>query len=178
MIDEQEPGEHYPLPTSPVLPAPRAPTHSPRVRLTKKQMIGLPVLALIPILALLGVFGDRSKTLAVSSPSVGLTVDYPDRMRYRQSDVLRISIVNRADRVLDTVLVSLDTSYLSRFIGVHGVPAPSVQWVVPLTGVKPGDSRLVTVELTGDQYGAHPGMISAATGTERTTVTFSTFVFP
>jgi hypothetical protein len=173
-----EPAEQYPLPKSPIVAAPRAHTELPRVRLTRKQLIGLPLLALVPILALLGVFGDRERTIAVASPSLGITIDYPERMRYRQSELLEISVVNRGQHVLDTVLVSVDTSYLSRFIGVRGTPPPTTDFSVPLVGVQPGESRLLSIELTGNRYWRHPATVSAATGPERTTVAFSTLVFP
>jgi hypothetical protein len=173
-----EPVEQYPLPQSPIVAAPRAHTDSPRIRLTRKQWIGVPVLALVPILALLGVFGDRQKTIAITSPSLGITINYPERMRYRQSELLEISVLNRGQRALDTVLVSVDTSYLSRFIGVRGTPPPTTDFSVPLFDVHPGESRLLSVELTGNRYWRHPATVSATTGRERTTVAFSTLVFP
>jgi hypothetical protein len=173
-----EPVEQHPLPKSPIVAAPRAHTNSPHVQLTRKQWIGLPVLALVPLLALLGVLGDRERTIAIASPSLGITINYPERMRYRQSELLEISVVNRGQRVLDTVLVSIDTSYLSRFIGVRGTPPPATDFSVPLLGVQPGESRLLSVELTGNRYWRHPATVSATTGPERTTVAFSTLVFP
>jgi hypothetical protein len=173
-----EPAEQHLLPKSPIVAAPRAHTDSPRIRLTRKQSIGLPLLALVPILALLGTFGDRERTIAVASPSLGITINYPDRMRYRQRELLEISVVNRGVRALDTVLVSVDTSYLSRFIDVRGTPPPTTNFSVPLLGVQPGESRLLSVELTGNRYWRHPATVSAATGPERTTVAFSTLVFP
>jgi hypothetical protein len=173
-----EPVEQYPLPKSPIVAAPRAPTDTPSVRLTRKQWIGLPVLVLVPLLALFGVFGDRQRTIAVSSPSLGITINYPERMRYRQSEILEISVLNRGQRVLDTVLVSVDTSYLSRFIDVRSTPSPTMDFSVPLVAVQPGEARLLSIELTGDRYWRHPATVSAATGPERTTVTFSTLVFP
>lgn len=170
--------EHRPLPTSPVVRAPRAPATSPRVRLTKKQWIGLPLLTLVPILALFGVFGDRQQTMTVVSPSLGITITYPERMRYRQSELLEISVVNRGQRLLDTVLVSVDTSYLSRFIDVRSNPPATADFSVPMFAVHPGESRLLSVALTGNRYWRHRAIVSAATGSERTTVAFSTLVFP
>lgn len=170
--------EKYPLRKSPVVAAPRAPTDAPRVRLTRKQWIGLPVIALVPLLALFGVFGERQKTIAIVSPALGITINYPERMRYRQSEILEISVVNRGQRVLDTVLVSVDTSYLSRFIDVRSNPPTTAEFVVPLLAVRPGESRLVSIALTGDRYWRHPATVSATAGPERTTAAFSTLVFP
>jgi hypothetical protein len=173
-----EPVEKCPLPKAPIIDAPRAPTDTPHIRLTGKQKVGLPLLALIPILAMLGVFGNSTNTIAVASPAVGIAVTYPERMRYRQTEPLEISVVNRGARTLDSVLVLVDTSYLSRFIGVHGNPAPTMDFAIPLYSVQPGESRLISIELTGDRYWRHPGTVIVATGAERTTVTLSTLVFP
>lgn len=173
-----EPVEQYPLARSPDVAAPHAPTDTPSVRLTRKQKLGLPLLALVPLLALFGVFGDSQKTIVIASPSLGITINYPERMRYRQSERLDISVVNRGSHVLDTVLLSVDTSYLSRFIDVRGNSSPTKDFSVPLLAMRPGEARLVTIELTGDRYWRHPATVSATSGLERTTVAFSTFVFP
>jgi hypothetical protein len=173
-----EPVEKYPLPKAPIVDAPRAPTDTPHIRFTRKQWIGLPILTLIPLLALFGVFGNSTGSTAVASPSIGVTITYPDRMRYRQTERLDITVINRGARTLDSVLVSVDTSYLSRFIGVHANPSPTIDFGVPLSFLQPGESRLIAIELTGDRYWRHPGTVTLSAGAERTTVTFSTLVFP
>jgi hypothetical protein len=76
------------------------------------------------------------------------------------------------------VLVSVDTSYLSRFVGVHASPAPAIDFVVPLLAIRPGESRRISIELTGDRYWRHPGTVTVAAGAERTTIPVSTLVFP
>jgi hypothetical protein len=173
-----EPVEKYPLPKAPIVAAPRAPTDTPHIRFTRKQWIGLPILTLIPLLALFGVFGNSTRSIAVTSPSVSVAITYPERMRYRQTEPLEISVINRGARTLDSMLVSVDTSYLSRFIGVHANPSPTIDFGIPLLSVQPGESRLIAIDLTGDRYWRHPGTVTVFAGAEHTTVTFSTLVFP
>ena len=174
----REPDEKNPVRAASIVAAPRAPSGTPHIRFTRKQMVGLPILTLITVLALFGVFGDRMTSLTVVSPSVGVTITYPERMRYRQTEALEISVVNRGAKALDSVLVSVDTSYLSRFVGVQASPAPVIDFVVPLLAIRPGESRRISIELTGDRYWRHPGTVTVAAGAERTTIPVSTLVFP
>lgn len=149
-----------------------------RIALTRKQWIGLPFLAAVPILALAGVFGERSMTTSARSGPILITVRYPERFRYRQMQSLDVSVRNVSTRVLDTVRVALDTSYVMRFIGVRIEPAPQSDFVVPLTNLKPSETRLVSAELTGDRYGVHQGRVVATSGVDSATVVLRTIVFP
>jgi hypothetical protein len=157
---------------------PLAPTIERRLDLTWRQRIGLPLIAAIPLLALFGLFGERSATIHTSSAALELRVTYPERFRYRQSQRLEIVVRNIARRSIDTIHVSIDTAYLSRFSTVHIEPAPRTSFVVDVTNVSPGESRLIAVELSGDRYGRHGGRISAATSEDSVVIPIRTFVFP
>lgn len=157
---------------------PAAPSIIRRIALTRKQWIGIPILAAIPVLTLLGVFGERAATTRASSRSLALVVRYPERFRYRQLQPLHVTIRNVSNRVLDTVWVWLDTSYVSRFSSVRIDPAPRSAFVVPLAMVAPGESRLVAAELWGEQYGVHHGLIMARSTSESVSVAIRTVVFP
>jgi len=117
---------------------PRAPAMRRRIALTRKQWIGLPVLAVVPVLALAGVFGERSTTTAARSTTIQIFVRYPERFRYRQVQSLEVSVRNVSTSPLDTVRVALDTSYVTRFAAVRIEPAPRTAFVVALTNLKPG----------------------------------------
>jgi hypothetical protein len=165
-------------PSAAPIDAPRAPPGAPRFVLTRKQWVGLPVLALIPALALAGVFGERTASVSATTRSLGVTVTYPARLRYRQTAHLEIAVTNRAARALDSVHVSLDTAYLAAFVGVHVQPAPVVPFIVSLAQVAPGETRRIEVELSGDRYWQRNATLDIATGDERATVRFSSLVFP
>jgi hypothetical protein len=166
------------LPQSAPIDAPRAPIGAPRWSLTRKQWVGLPMLTLIPVLALFGVFGDRTARITAATPSLGVTVSYPERLRYRQTERLEVAVTNRTSKMVDSVLVSLDSAYLSRFIDVRVIPAPSAAYEVRLVRVAPGEARLVVVDVTGNRYWRHPASLAVAMGEERATVHFSSLVFP
>lgn len=161
--------------------APR-PSDPPAVKrhvvLTVKQRLGLPLIAAVPLLALLGVFGEHSNTTSVRSTSLEVHAWYPARFRYRQIQALRIDVRNISRVTLDTVKVSVDTAYVSRFSSVRFDPAPAAAYIVPLTHLRPGEHGLVSAELWGEQYGRHRGRITVTAAGDSVAMSISTFVFP
>jgi hypothetical protein len=146
------------------------------------QWVGLPILFAIPVLTLLGVFGEHTRHAAASSRTLELRVEYPDRFRYRQVMELRAFVRNNSDAVLDTVTVAFDTAYVSRFSSVRFDPPVLMTYAVPLRAIAPGETRLVSVELWGQRYGRHRGTVAAYTkGGEHgdtAAVQLATIVFP
>lgn len=157
---------------------PEAPKSDGRISLTAKQVVGLPLLAAVPLLALLGVFGERAATAVARSNAVEVTVTYPARFRYRQVEPLRVAVRNTSANTLDTVLVSFDTAYIARFSSVRFDPAVTSAFVVPVSHLAAGASGLVSVELWGEQYGRHGGRIVVTARGDSLSVPISTFVFP
>jgi hypothetical protein len=163
--------EQAPRPTDP-------PTVERHVVLTAKQRIGVPFIAAVPLLALLGVFGESSNTVSVRSASFEVRASYPARFRYRQIQALRVDVRNISRLPLDTVKVSVDTAYVSRFSSVRFDPAPTAAYVVPVTHLRPGEHGLVSAELWGEQYGRHRGRIAVTALGDSVAISISTFVFP
>jgi hypothetical protein len=157
---------------------PKAPPMRRRLSLTSKQWIGLPALAAVPLLAVFGFFGERRAEEHAKSSSIALDVWSPERFRYRQVQSLDITVRNVSRRAIDTLEVSLDTAYMSRFSSVRIQPSPRRTFVVALTDVKPGEARLVSAELWGERYGRHRGRIVAAAGGDTASVWVNTLVFP
>jgi hypothetical protein len=83
-----------------------------------------------------------------------------------------------SSHTLDTVALSLDTAYVTRFSSVRIEPAPRVAYTVTLTAIKPQESRLVAAELWGQDYGSHAGRIVATTSGDGVSSRIHTFVFP
>jgi len=160
--------------TGPAAPPPT----TRRLALTRKQQLGLPLLALIPILTLFGFFGERSATVHASSAAIAMSVRYPERFRYRQVQPLEITVRNSSSHAIDTIEVSLDTAYITRFSSVRIMPDPDRAFVVQLIAVRPGESRLVAAELWGEQYGRHRGRIVVRTPNDSAAVIVQTLVFP
>jgi hypothetical protein len=163
-------------------PRPERPAEPPSLRpsvvLTAKQWIGLPFIMAIPLLAALGTFGESTSTATIHSASLSVSVSYPARFRYRQIQALRVRVRNTSPAVLDTVLVSFDTAYVTRFSSVRFDPAPTSAYVISVVHLMPGAEQLVSVELWGEEYGRHHGIIAASARADTARVPIATFVFP
>jgi hypothetical protein len=157
---------------------PRPPSIPPRLQLSRKQWIGFPIILAVPIIALFGLFGERTALARVKSASLEVAASYPERFRYRQVQPLHLSVRNVSTQTLDTITVSFDTAYISRFSSVRFDPPAKKAYAVELTNVKPMESRFVAVELWGQDYGMHRGTIVARAGTDSAVMRVKTFVFP
>ena len=115
----------------------------------------------IPIAALFGLFGERTALARAKSAGLDVVVSYPERFRYRQLQPLRLTVRNLSAQPIDTLTVSFDTSYISRFSSVRFDPPTKKAYVIELTDVKPMESRFIAVELWGQDYGMHRGVIVA-----------------
>jgi len=164
------------MPQASELPPP--PSIPRKLQLSRKQWIGFPIILAIPIVALFGLFGERTVFARVKSASLDVAVSYPERFRYRQVQPLHLTIRNLASHPLDTITVSFDTAYISRFSSVRFDPPTKNADVVELTDVKPMESKFIAVELWGQNYGLHRGTIVARAGADSAMVRIRTFVFP
>jgi len=92
---------------------PEPPPGTARLRLTRLQLFGLPVLFLVPILALFGLLGEHFTTAHARGAGVALDARYPDRAHYRQPLSMRLHVRNETTTRMDTVTIVL----------AHDVPA-------------------------------------------------------
>lgn len=164
-------------PQEPLEP-PQPPSHDRRLELNALQLIGAPILALIPILAMAGLFGESWTSGSARGASVGLRVEYPTRFRSRLSKPISVVVENHSTDVLDTVEVSFDSTFVDRFPAIVFVPAPRDAYVVSLANVKPQEERRVHVEIDGDRVGRHRGRVVARTRDDSAAVELRTIVFP
>jgi hypothetical protein len=155
-----------------------APEIRAKIELSRKQRLGFPLLIAVPILALFGVFGETEAHTHLTTGPVDVRISYPTRFRYRQVHSLHVTVRNVSSNVLDSVSVAFDTAYVSRFSGVRFDPTPQVAYTVQLTNVKPSESRLISVELWGQDYGNHRGTIVARSGSDSAIAHLKTLVFP
>lgn len=143
------------------------------------QWIGMPLLILVPVLALLGIFGDREGTVRAEDAVLEVRVEYPERLRAGRPATARVLVRNRAARPLESVRVSLDSSYLAGFADLRILPLPQRAYEVDLGMIGPGESRLVRMEMIGEAYGRHSGEVAARAGEGRgVRAHLRTFVFP
>jgi hypothetical protein len=150
-----------------------------RLRLYRWQWVGLPVLVLIPVLALFGVFGHTRGDARAVTGALELDVQYSTRYRFRDIQPMYARVRNRSTAALDTVTVAFDTAYVDRFSTVTFKPDISRAYEVELMDVLPGEVRLVTVELQGERYWGHEGIVSVwHAGGDTASARVSTFIFP
>ncbi|HTD83533.1 MAG TPA: hypothetical protein VK648_07045, partial [Gemmatimonadaceae bacterium] len=112
---------------------PQPPSIQPRLRLGRKQWIGFPIMLTVPILALLGLFGERTALARARSATLDVAVSYPERFRYRQVQPLHLTVRNLSTQPLDTITVSFDTAYISRFSSVRFDPPTKRAYAIELT---------------------------------------------
>lgn len=153
-----------------------------RLQFPRLQLAGVALLLVVPILALLGVFGPSSHTVAETMPGLEIQVQYPTRFRYKTLSTLDVSLKNTSNRPLSPVTVAFDRVYISRFSQVQFTPSAksvtATDYRVQLD-IPPGEVRRVSVSLQADRYGLHHGNISAlAYGGPGILISVSTFVFP
>jgi len=154
-----------------------------KVQLYPYQLIGLPLLFLLPVLALLGVFGERSDRVSAANEAVRLQVEYPTRYRYKMIEPLTIEVANLTSQSPVTITVAISRTYVEQFSTVTFTPQPSEitpeNYVVEVANVPAGATRYVDMELQAERYWRHPGGIAASVaGAPPVETSISTWVFP
>jgi len=157
---------------------PQPPDIRRRLCFERFHLVGLLVFVAVPVLALLGVFGERWGRVQARAGALELRVLYPERYRYRQISSVEVLVTNTSGRRIDTLTVAFDTAYISRFSNIMISPPPVRGYEVDLLDVEPGGTRLVVAEIQGFCYWRHRGQVTAAAGTDTVRVDLETLVFP
>ena len=157
---------------------PPPPPHTPAVALTLRQWIGIPILALIPLLALFGLLGEHLHTMRASNGRLSVVVTYPDRVHYRQTLTMQLTVHNGGATTIDTVLVRYDTTYLNAFLISGAAPPFTASYIAPLRAIAPDETRLSSLTVAGDRRGRSRGAVMISAGPDTVRVPLSTFVFP
>jgi hypothetical protein len=161
------------------LPDPPEPPEVPRrLSVYRFQLIGFPLLAAIPLLALFGFFGERWQTVRGEAGSIAVSVRYPSAFRYKMIDAIELHVHNRGAAAIDTVAVALDTAYAARFSTVTAIPPFSGPFEVDLPGLAAGESRRVRIEIQAERYWSHSGILTVAAGVDTIRVPLTTMVYP
>src|SRR5690554_5420584 len=94
---------------------PQPPQMERKIQLYPYQWIGVPLLFLLPVLALVGAFGGRSSTVSAANEAVQLQVEYPARTRYRMIEPLIIGTTNLTGQGSITMTVTISRAYIEQF---------------------------------------------------------------
>jgi hypothetical protein len=169
-LSNEDPGQLYP---------PDVPDTERRVRFYPRQAVGLVVLALVPILAMLGLAGEQRTEHVAASSVLEVTVEYPTRMRITRHGVLRLEATNRSGGQLGPVRVLLPASYRSGFADreLARTATPDGEIVLPPLG--PGESGTAQVDLLAHRAGRHHGALRVIPVEGDTlTIPLRTFILP
>jgi hypothetical protein len=148
------------------LAQPSPPPDSPRrFRLHRFQLIGIPVVFLLPVaLALAGLLGKATITVRAESTSVVATIRYPSRLGYEQLGTMEVWVENVTRAAIDTVTVAIDTAYANRFFQMVATPPFEESYSLSMVGLAPGERRLANIEVQAEQYGIHEGELRVIAG--------------
>lgn len=158
---------------------PPLPPHiPPKVRLHRSEKLGLPFLFILPALAVIGVFGPKIEVTEGRSGAVEWSAEYPSRLRYQDTERLVVRVQNRSQSPLPELKLAFDPTYIHAFTAVAFEPTPDTPYVVNIRNLEPGQSRLVSVQLTAKEYGPRQGWVSLSAEGIRAHAELSTFIFP
>ncbi|NIM41134.1 MAG: hypothetical protein GTN84_08515 [Hydrogenophaga sp.] len=170
-----------PHPPSP----PRPPEYRREVRLGALEWIGIPALALLPVLALSGALGPAHTRQVLQAPNaLWLDVSHPARLRHLGSGHLVVTVTNTAAEGTQDLSLAFDEAYLAHFSSVDSVPAPdaisSGRARVSLPALAPGERASVHLRLQPDDWGLLKGWVELNRPGQPTLarLDFSTTVLP
>jgi hypothetical protein len=153
-----------------------------RFQLYRYQWIAIPLLFLVPILAIFGVFGETATTVQSSQAGLELEVQYSDRILFQGLDGTEIAIRNTSDQVLETVTLSIDKAFLTAYSDIAFSPDVDVitdeAYIIELTNLQPGQTQFVTIDSRGKLIGRHRGIIRATVNELSVSVTLDVFIIP
>ena len=147
------------------------------------QAVGLALIFAIPLLALLGVFGNTTAQAGASQAELSAQLRYPSRLRYQTVSVAYLVVRNESSQDITDVTVGFDRDYVEAFKDVRFTPdvdqVTGEAYQVHLSDIPPGKSRLVTLEGKAIRYWLLRGAVTiAAPHGEPLELDFRTFVFP
>ncbi len=157
---------------------PQAPEIPPRVRMYRVEAIGMAVIAVVPLLALIGVMGPTMERAEGSAGTLGLEVEYPVRYRLGMVETLEARVTNHSPRPLPSVTLTLDDGYLEGFATISPTPGFDHAYAVELRDLAPGETRSFVVDLEAGRAGRFRGRATAAHERDSVTVPLTTLVFP
>lgn len=152
--------------------------------MTPLQTWGMPLIALLPVLAVVDLIGTAEEQVVAEADGVRLEVSYPRRSHRDVTTPLTVTVSNLRGSALEDVYVLVPRDYVERFDEFE--LRPSAEWVsadsfrLSLGSVPPGESRVATALLTPGDYGRVSGSVQVGSGGEAPLVNaeFATVTFP
>jgi hypothetical protein len=161
---------------------PKPPEIKREISFYRNQMIGLPIIALLPLLALFKVFDTSLDTVKSSNEGLSLSVRYPTKIRNRTIEPMQITVTNETGVEQKELEVHVSRGFVEKFKQIKFEPdvddIERDSYVVQLKDVKPGEERTIDMDIETDMVGTHDCRVWASTGDEEASASFKTFVYP
>ncbi|HZW27372.1 MAG TPA: hypothetical protein VFF08_02900 [Trueperaceae bacterium] len=169
-------------------PLPEPPEVERRVRLVPTQVAGLVMVGLMPLLSFFGLFGLGVGNVEARGELVTVRAQHPTVHRLKVRRPLVLLVTNASGAALPAVELRLSRGYVEAFSDVSFTPAPDAiepaAYVFVVTGLAPGETRVVSGEMQANDYWRHEATLSwrvldeagAALGGGE--LAFGTFVWP
>jgi hypothetical protein len=162
---------------------PQPPQITRQIRVAPLQKVGVPLLLLVPLLAILGLFDESLTTVSASNSHLSIQVEHVTRTRNGQHNPISIRITNLSSQSPVTATVYIDRAYLDHFSDRQFTPQATrltdTVYEVVLPDLQARETRAIAVESQVEDPGWHTGIISATvSGGEPVQVTVRTFIFP
>lgn len=128
------------------------------------HVTGVLLLALLPVLALLGVFGEQVNTVRASTPGLLVEVRHVTRTRYSLRTTMEIVVENRTSSPLTGLTIRIDRAYLDGFAAAQF--KPDVTRVtrdtvdIALPDLAPGAWSAIEAQMNAGRIGSHRGQIT------------------
>lgn len=140
---------------------PDTPRIDRRVQFHPPMIAGLVMVGLLPVLAMVGLFGIARLTAEATGELVSFRVEYPRIQRLKVRQPLRLLVTNESDSALPTVEVRLSRSYVQSFADVAFTPSPTgvfdEDYVFEVTDLAPGETAVIAGEMQPQAYWDRPG---------------------
>lgn len=158
--------------------APEAPPLRRRLRFSLLQRIAIPILAVLPALALAGVFDEDPIVVERTVGSLAMRAEIPQRIRQNRTAVVHVDLENRGSEPVSAV-VALSPEYLEESIAIEMTPHPHRAWASRFDRIEPGARARVSLQYEGESAGMHEGVLRVVDGAgHEARVRVRTFVFP
>lgn len=132
-------------------------------RFYRHQLVGIPLLLLITVAAMAGLFGDTESETTETREDLEVRLVVANRFRFKMIGPLIVTVTNRGQDPIESATVRISTPYLGQFSNVTFSPEPAritSEWhEFQLGDIGAGDSAVVTGEIQAESFGAHRGIV-------------------
>jgi hypothetical protein len=154
------------------------PVVSSNIQTWRFQWIGIPLLIMIPILSLLGVFDRGTNIKKIEGHDFKAKIEFPGKLRDGEVEYIRIEVTNTSSKQLDKISAGLNREYFAKFSDVTFFPEANDIYEVELKEIPSGQSRYIDIKVKAREFGTYKGELKLTTKNSSFKISLTTFVFP